>query len=62
MGGPIWIGEFGAFMKDESHHNWLQDATTLFDKYMVGWAWWAFGEEDSRGNSMLTSICQVVSQ
>jgi endoglycosylceramidase len=63
MGGPIWIGEFGAFMKDESHHDWLRDATTLFDKYMVGWAWWAFGQElDGTGNSMLASVCQAVSK
>ena len=25
MGGPMWIGEFDAFMKDESSRNWLSD-------------------------------------
>ncbi len=42
IGTPMWIGEFGAFMKDNSRLEWLQDAVTLFEKYQVGWAWWAF--------------------
>ncbi len=35
---PMWIGEFGAFMKDHSAEDWLGDAKRLFDKYQVGWA------------------------
>jgi len=45
---PIWIGEFGAFMKDMSRDDWLEDATQLFGKYQVGWAWWAFGNNARR--------------
>jgi hypothetical protein len=41
---PMWIGEFGAFMKDHSAEHWLGDAKTLFDKYQVGWAWWAYSK------------------
>jgi len=42
MKQPMWIGEFGAFMKDDSAHDWLRDAISVFRKYQVGWAWWAF--------------------
>jgi len=41
-GVPLWIGEFGAFMKDGTAQNWLQDAKGLFEEYQVGWAWWAY--------------------
>ena len=42
-GMPVWIGEFGAFMADESSRaTWTQDALTLFERYHVGWAWWAY--------------------
>jgi hypothetical protein len=42
----MWIGEFGAFMDDHScRDDWLQDAVGLFDKYQVGWTWWAFPED-----------------
>jgi endoglycosylceramidase len=41
---PMWIGEFGAFMKDHSAEHWLEDAKRLFDKYQVGWAWWAYAD------------------
>jgi endoglycosylceramidase len=53
-GTPIWIGEFGAFMRDKSYHAWLEDARRLFDKYHVGWAWWAFGES---GTGELVPSC-----
>ena len=34
MGGRMWIGEFGAFMKDSSSsQSWLQDSIKIFDKY-----------------------------
>lgn len=42
MGSPMWIGEFGAFMKDKTRLTWLQDAKDLFDKYRLGWAWFVF--------------------
>ena len=46
MGSPMWIGEFGAFMRDgSSSQRWLQDAVKILNKYQIGWAWWAF---DSR--------------
>lgn len=49
-GTPMWIGEFGAFMQDStSRATWTQDALTLFNRYQVGWAWWAF-------NGQYTSI------
>ena len=42
---PVWIGEFGAFMKDEkSVSYWLQDATGIFQEHQVGWAWWSYSE------------------
>jgi aryl-phospho-beta-D-glucosidase BglC (GH1 family) len=44
---PMWIGEFGAYMKDHSAERWLEDAKTLFDKFQVGWAWWAYGDGSS---------------
>lgn len=45
IGGPMWIGEFGAFMKDStSSRGWLQDAIKIFNKYQTGWAWWAFDQ------------------
>jgi hypothetical protein len=34
---PIWIGEFGTFMKVHGAEHWLGDAKTLFDKCHVGW-------------------------
>ena len=41
-GTPMWIGEFGAFMPDNSSRGtWTQDALTLFNRYQIGWAWWA---------------------
>ena len=42
---PMWIGEFGAFMKDGTYQSWLQDAKGLFKKYQLGWAWWGFNSE-----------------
>lgn len=42
-GTPMWIGEFGAFMADDSSRAmWTQDVLTLFNRYHVGWAWWAY--------------------
>jgi endoglycosylceramidase len=52
---PMWIGEFGAFMKDQSAEQWLEDAKSLFDKYRVGWAWWAYGVPTD-GNSIPYSL------
>jgi hypothetical protein len=50
-GGPMWVGEFGAFMKDsDSSQRWLQDAIKTFNKYQTGWAWWAF--DQNRPQSM----------
>jgi endoglycosylceramidase len=42
-GRPMWIGEFGAFMNDDSYRAWLDDAVKLFNRYEVGWAWWPLG-------------------
>ena len=40
---PMWIGEFGAFMTDSKDRGaWTQDALTLFSRYQIGWAWWAY--------------------
>ncbi len=45
--GPMWIGEFGAFMIDRSGDDWLRDVVHIFAKHEIGWAWWAFtGMED----------------
>lgn len=43
-GSPLWIGEFGAFMKDGSSDSWLRDTVRLFGKYGIGWAWWAYDD------------------
>jgi endoglycosylceramidase len=49
---PMFIGEFGAFMPDNSSKmKWAQDALDLFSANNIGWAWWAF---DSR--SQLPSV------
>ena len=53
---PMWIGEFGAFMTDNSAINWLTDAKKLFDDYQVGWAWWPFKDQGD-GNSVLMPNC-----
>jgi endoglycosylceramidase len=46
---PMWIGEFGAFMKSEGcRTRWLEDSIRIFEKYQVGWAWWAFPENGRR--------------
>jgi len=37
MGSPVWIGEFGAFMKDASSEQWLQDAVALLNERQIGW-------------------------
>lgn len=47
MGDPMWIGEFGAFMKDDSSRAWLEDAVAIFNEYHVGWAWWAYYPSDT---------------
>ena len=47
-GTPMWIGEFGAFMPDNSSRaTWTQDALTLFNRYQIGWAWWAFNGQST---------------
>jgi endoglycosylceramidase len=46
---PMWMGEFGAFMTDGTANNWLKNAQGLFDKYQIGWAWWAYGDPIDRG-------------
>jgi hypothetical protein len=43
MKRPMWIGEFGAFMA-VGREAYLEDAKTLFAKYNVGWAWWAYSD------------------
>lgn len=49
-GTPMWIGEFGAFMPNNSSRaTWTQDTLTLFNRYQIGWAWWAY-------NGQYTSI------
>lgn len=50
FGTPIWIGEFGAFMPDNSSRAmWTQVTLVLFNRYGIGWAWWAY-------NGQYTSI------
>jgi len=42
-GTPMWIGEFGAFMPDNSSRAiWTQMALDFFNRYGIGWAWWAY--------------------
>jgi choline kinase len=42
-GGPMWIGEFGAFSPDrQSSLMWTQDVVTLFNTRNIGWTWWAY--------------------
>lgn len=46
FGTPMWIGEFGAFMVDASSHAiWIQVALDLFNRYGIGWGWWAYNGE-----------------
>lgn len=54
LGAPMWIGEFNAFMSHgQSRNAWLRDAVHLFEKYQVGWAWWAY-----RGTSVPACLYQ----
>jgi endoglycosylceramidase len=46
---PLWMGEFGAFMTDGTANNWLKEAQALFNKYQIGWAWWAYGDQRDGG-------------
>jgi hypothetical protein len=41
-----------AFMRDMSCNEWFEDATRLFDKYQVGWAWCAFGQDARREHTI----------
>jgi hypothetical protein len=34
-------------MSDQSAEHWLADAKSLFERYQVGWAWWAYGSSGS---------------
>src|SRR3990172_7322979 len=54
MGSPMWIGEFGAFMKDATSEQWLRDAVALFNEYQVGWAWWAYSR--TRGSTFTNLV------
>ncbi len=57
LGSPMWIGEFGAFMADEDCRNcWAQDAIGLFNKYQIGWTWWAFHRNE--GSSIPICLSQ----
>jgi endoglycosylceramidase len=44
-GTPMWIGEFGAFMRDGTYVDYLHDVQTIFERYQIGWAWWGFNSE-----------------
>ena len=48
VGKPLWIGEFGvgssAYMADK----WVKDVTNIFDKYVLGYCWWAFWRDASK--------------
>lgn len=46
---PMWIGEFGAYMNDQSSLQWLTDAVSIFNNYEVGWAWWAVSSTNLGG-------------
>jgi len=39
---PMWIGEFGMEMFVQGSDAWAQDSVALFEKYQLGWAWWAY--------------------
>lgn len=42
-GTPMWIGEFGAFMPDNaSRAIWIEVALDFFNRYNIGWGWWAY--------------------
>lgn len=56
---PMWIGEFAAFMTEGSYAEWLRDATTLFNMYNVGWAWWAFYDQEAEAHSVSDSISLI---
>lgn len=60
-GTPMWIGEFGAFMKDDSYKVWLQNAVVLFDQYHLGWAWWAYGDDGKVGPPSIPSSIMLSS-
>jgi endoglycosylceramidase len=65
---PLWIGEFGGSTVDVRRADTLHSLAVtldLFDRYTLGWAFWALAESDARpslvdvngkGSASLTSI------
>jgi len=65
---PLWIGEFGGSMVDVRKADTLHSLAVtldLFDRYILGWAFWALAESDTgpslvdangRGSASLTGI------
>jgi len=60
LGTPIWIGEFGAFMKDDSHVDWLKDATRLFGKYQLGLVGFRRRRDQRQGEPILSDSNHVI--
>jgi endoglycosylceramidase len=53
---PMLIGEFGAFMKDESYKQWLRDALGLFSKLQISWTWCAYDDAIAQEQRTIQSL------
>jgi hypothetical protein len=58
-GIPMRVGEFGAFALQNELRNLTQDALTLFNRYHVGWAWWAFSDAPYRMSYVSGSLSVI---
>ncbi len=43
VGLPTWVGEFGIGAGTVNHDLWISSQVSVFKKYGLGWAWWAYG-------------------
>jgi len=43
---PIWVGEYGVGSGAYKAKEWARDMTSLFDKYVLGYAWWTYWRDE----------------
>ncbi len=46
LGVPLWVGEFGVGSGAYKAREWARDMTFLFDKYVLGYAWWTYWRDE----------------
>jgi hypothetical protein len=50
---PMLIGEFGINANAPYAEEWVNDTTTVFEEYGLGWIWWAYWKSDAPNTSAL---------